>query len=80
MFLLSDVLPVFMLVQQKILGGEERIPEILAGVAAAAGVMVFLWQKMLCSRAQSATGLYLISKLTEIFEVGSSRLSAFSEV
>ena len=33
-----------MLVQQKILGGEERIPEILAGVAVAAGVMV-LWQK-----------------------------------
>ena len=33
-----------MLVQQKILGGEERIPEILAGVATAAGVMV-LWQK-----------------------------------
>ena len=54
-----------MLVQQKILGGEERIPEILAGVAAAAGVMVFV-AEMLCSRAQSATGLYLISKLTEI--------------
>ena len=54
-----------MLVQQKILGGEERIPEILAGMAAAAGVMFFV-AEMLCSRAQSATGLYLISKLTEI--------------
>lgn len=30
-----------MLVQQKILGGEERIPEILAGVAAAAGYLLF---------------------------------------
>ena len=65
-----------MLVQQKILGGEERIPEILAGVAVAAGVMVFV-AEMLCSRAQSATGLYLISKLTEIFEVGSSRFICF---
>lgn len=30
-----------MLVQQKILGGEERIPEILAGVATAAGYLLF---------------------------------------
>ena len=30
-----------MLVQQKILGGEERIPEILAGVAVAAGYLLF---------------------------------------
>ena len=38
-----------MLVQQKILGGEERILVILAGVAATAGVMVFV-AEMLCSR------------------------------
>ena len=47
-----------MLVQQKILGGEERIPEILAGVAATAGVMVFrgrnaVQQSPVCNRAVS---------------------------
>ena len=68
-----------MLVQQKILGGEERIPEILAGVAAAAGVMVFV-AEMLCSRAQSATGLYLISKLTEILKWAAAGYLLFRSV
>lgn len=68
-----------MLVQQKILGGEERIPEILAGVATAAGVMVFV-AEMLCSRAQSATGLYLISKLTEILKWAAAGYLLFRSV
>ena len=68
-----------MLVQQKILGGEERIPEILAGVAATAGVMVFV-AEMLCSRAQSATGLYLISKLTEILKWAAAGYLLFRSV
>lgn len=55
------------LVQQKILGDERRLPEILAGVIAAAGVLIFVVE-LLGSRAQSAAGLYLISWITEILK------------
>lgn len=68
-----------MLVQQKILGGEKRLPEILAGVAAAAGVLVFV-AEMLCSRAQSAAGLYTISKLTEILKWAAAGYLLFRSV
>ena len=55
------------LVQQKILGDERRLPEILAGVIAVAGVLIFA-AELLCSRAQSAGGMYMISQLTEIMK------------
>ena len=55
------------LVQQKILGDERRLPEILAGVIAMAGVLIFV-AELLCSRAQSAGGMYVISHLTEIMK------------
>ena len=55
------------LVQQKVLGDERRIPEILASAIAAAGILIFV-AELLCSRAQSAGGLYLISHFTEILK------------
>ena len=67
------------LVQQKILGDERRLPEILAGVIAAAGVLIFVVE-LLGSRAQSATGLYLISWITEILKWAAAGYLLFRSV
>ena len=55
------------IMQQKILGDERRLPEILAGMIAVAGILVFV-AELLCSKIQSAGGLYLISWFTEILK------------
>ena len=67
------------LVQQKILGDERRLPEILAGVIAAAGVLIFVVE-LLGSRAQSADGLYLISWITEILKWAAAGYLLFRSV
>ena len=67
------------LVQQKILGDERRLPEILAGVIAAAGVLIFVVE-LLGSRAQSAAGLYLISWITEILKWAAAGYLLFRSV
>ena len=54
-------------VQQKILEDERRLPEILAVILLAVGVLVFLTE-LFCSKVQSARGLYFISAVTEVMK------------
>ena len=67
------------LVQQKILGDERRLPEILAGLIASAGLLIFVVE-LLGSRAQSADGLYLISWITEILKWAAAGYLLFRSV
>ena len=66
-------------VQQKILGDERRVPEILAGIIVAAGGLIFV-AELLCSRAQSSTGMYVISQFTEIMKWGVAGYLLFRSV
>ena len=61
------MLACMILVQQRILGDESRLPEIFAAIVATVSIGLFGAQ-ILCSHMQNARGLYLLSDLTEILK------------
>ncbi len=67
------------LVQQKVLGDERRFPGLLAGAVAVAGALIFV-AELLCSRAQSAGGLWLVSQSKEILKYAAVSYLLFRSV